>query len=58
MVYAPLVLQAVSALRRSQAAKRGKYTKARRRDRAFDFLLGQAEKRLGGKRTGTRRRGF
>lgn len=58
MVYAPLVLQVVSALRRSQAAKRGKYVKARRRDRALDFVLGQAERKLGGKRAPTRRRWF
>jgi ABC-type transport system involved in cytochrome bd biosynthesis fused ATPase/permease subunit len=57
MLYAPLVLQAVSALRRSQVAKRGKYVKASKRDRALDFVLGQAERRLGGKK-GSRRRPF
>lgn len=56
MVYAPLILQVVSALRRQQMAKRGKYTKLRKRDRALDFMLGQAERRLGGKKT--KRRGW
>ena len=51
MVYAPLVLQVVSAMRRQRAAGRGKYTKLRKRDRAFDFVLSQAERRLGGKKT-------
>lgn len=54
MVYAPIALELISLLRRKQKAKRGKYTKLRKRDRAFDFLLGQAERRLG-KRGGTRR---
>lgn len=55
MLYAPLVLQVVSALRRSQAAKRSKYVKAGKRDRALDFVLGQAERRLGGKKAPRRR---
>lgn len=56
MVYAPLILQVVSALRRQQMAKRGKYTKLRKRDRALDFALSQAERRLGGKKA--KRRGW
>ncbi len=55
MVYAPLILQVISALRRQRMASRSKYTKPRKRDRALDFALAQAERRLGGKRT--RRRG-
>lgn len=53
LVYAPLALQVITMLRRSQKAKRGKYINARKRDRALDFMLGQAERRLGG---GGRRR--
>ncbi len=48
LVYAPIALQVIGLLRRSQKAKRGKYVKARKRDRALDFLLGQAERRIGG----------
>lgn len=55
MVYAPLVLQVVSALRRQRMATRSKYTRARKRDRALDFMLGQAERKLGGKKTARRR---
>lgn len=54
MVYAPVALEVISLIRRTQQAKRGKYTKLRKRDRALDFLLGQAERRLG-KRRGSRR---
>lgn len=54
MLYAPVALEVISLLRRKQKTKRGKYTKLRKRDRAFDFLLGQAERRLG-KRGGARR---
>ncbi|EYB66551.1 hypothetical protein DEIPH_ctg103orf0088 [Deinococcus phoenicis] len=55
MLYAPLALELLTLVRRNQKAKRGKYTKLRKRDRAFDFLLGQAERRLGGKKTARRR---
>ncbi|GBF06901.1 hypothetical protein DAERI_110083 [Deinococcus aerius] len=54
MVYAPVALEVIGLLRRNQKAKRGKYTKIRKRDRALDFLLGQAERRLG-KQRGARR---
>lgn len=54
LVYAPIALQIIGLLRRSRKTKRGKYVKARKRDRAFDFLLGQAERRIGG--AGRRRR--
>lgn len=57
MLYAPLALEVIGMVRRNQKAKRGKYTKLRKRDRALDFLLGQAERRLG-KRTATKRRWF
>lgn len=57
MVYAPLAAELIGLMRRNQQARRGKYTKLSKRDRAFDFLLGQAERRLG-KRTGTKRRWF
>ena len=58
LVYAPVALELIAMLRRRQQAGRGKYVKARKRDRAFDFLLGQAEKRLGGKPAGKSRRWF
>ncbi|WP_019586373.1 hypothetical protein [Deinococcus apachensis] len=54
MVYAPVALEVISLLRRNQKAKRGRYAKIRKRDRALDFLLGQAERRLG-KQRGARR---
>ena len=54
LVYAPLALQVISMLRRSQKAKRGRFSKARKRDRALDFMLGQAERRLGGAGRGRR----
>ncbi|BDP40643.1 hypothetical protein DAETH_06120 [Deinococcus aetherius] len=57
MVYAPIALELIGLMRRNQKAKRGKYTKLRKRDRALDFLLGQAERRLG-KRTAAKRRWF
>lgn len=49
LVYAPIALELISLLRRSQKKTRGKYVKARKRDKALDFLLGQAERKLGGK---------
>ncbi|WP_102128312.1 hypothetical protein [Deinococcus planocerae] len=57
MVYGPIALELIGMVRRTQKAKRGKYTKLRKRDRALDFVLGQAERRLG-KRTATKRRWF
>lgn len=54
LVYAPIALQVIGLLRRSQKAKRGKYVKARKRDRALDFVLGQAERRIGGRQRGRR----
>ncbi|WP_084048115.1 hypothetical protein [Deinococcus hopiensis] len=53
MMYAPIALELLTLMRRSQGKRRGKYTKARKRDRAFDFLLGQAQKRM--KKQGARR---
>jgi hypothetical protein len=55
LVYAPLALELITMLRRNHNARRGKYVKARKRDRAFDFLLGQAQRRLGGSSRGRRR---
>lgn len=58
LVFAPIALEVITLLRRSQQKTRGqgKYVKARRRDRALDFLLGQASRKLGGK--GRSRRWF
>ncbi|MDV6373828.1 hypothetical protein [Deinococcus arenicola] len=55
MVYAPIALELLMLLRRSQKARtqkagRGKYIKARKRDRALDFMLGQAQRRMKGRR--------
>lgn len=49
LVYLPVVLEVLSLLRRSRQAQRGKYTRARRRDRALDFVLGRARRKLGSK---------
>ncbi|GHF44764.1 hypothetical protein HNQ07_002174 [Deinococcus metalli] len=49
LVYAPIVLEVLNLVRRSQAAKRGKYVKARKRDRIIDGLLGHASRAVGGK---------
>jgi hypothetical protein len=54
LAYAPIALQVIGLLRRSRKVKRGKYVKARKRDRALDFLLGQAERRLTGERRSRR----
>ncbi|AIZ45310.1 hypothetical protein QR90_09665 [Deinococcus radiopugnans] len=54
LVYAPMALQVIGLIRRSQKVRRGKYVKARKRDRALDFLLGQAERKMGS--AGRRRR--
>ena len=49
MVYAPVLLQVISLLRRSRQKTTGKYVKSRKRDRLLDTLLGQAQRKLGGK---------
>lgn len=58
LVYAPVALEMISLLRRRQQAGRGKYVKARKRDKAFDFVLNQAQRRLGGKAAPKTRRWF
>lgn len=55
LVYAPIALEIISLVRRNRQTRRGKYAKLRKRDRALDFLLGQAERRLGGKQKPRRR---
>ncbi|MFC4639883.1 hypothetical protein [Deinococcus hohokamensis] len=47
MVIAPVVLEVLHLMRQSQ--RKGKYVKARKRDKALDFLLNQARRRMGGK---------
>jgi len=54
MMYAPIALELLSLMRRTQKKKRGRYTRASKRDRMLDFVLGQAEKRL--KKAGSGRR--
>ncbi|MFK7604128.1 hypothetical protein ACI3L1_18170 [Deinococcus sp. SM5_A1] len=53
LVYAPIALDLLNLIRRSQSKRRGKYVKARKRDRTLDFLLGQAQRTVG---NGRRRR--
>ena len=53
LLLAPIALEIVSHLRNQQRAKRGKYHRASRRGKAFDFALSQAKRSLGkGKRRG------
>ncbi|MFC4424745.1 hypothetical protein [Deinococcus navajonensis] len=47
MMVAPVVLEVLHLMRQSQ--RKGKYVKARKRDKALDFLLHQARRHLGGK---------
>ncbi|QFP77196.1 hypothetical protein [Deinococcus sp. AJ005] len=54
LIYAPIALELLSLIRRSQKKKRGKYVKARKRDRALDFLLGQARRTVGSGKRGRR----
>ncbi len=51
MFYAPMALEVLNLIRQSQKKKQGKFYKARKRDKAFDFVLDQANRRLGGKKT-------
>ncbi len=55
LFYAPIAIEVLTLLRGAQK-KKGKYTRARKRDRAVDFMLGQAQKRL--KTPPTRKRGW
>ena len=57
MLYAPIALEVANLIRQNQKKKQGKYVKARKRDRAFDFALDQAN-RLFGKKKPTKRRWF
>ena len=49
MIFAPVALEVLNLMRQNQKKRQGKYVKARKRDKAFDFLLDQATRRLGGK---------
>lgn len=55
MLYAPIALEVLNLVRQNNKKKQGKYVKARKRDKAFDFLLNQAQQRLGGKKPAKRR---
>lgn len=55
LVYAPIALEVLNLVRQNNKKKQGKYVKARKRDKAFDFLLDQATRRLGGKSAPKRR---
>lgn len=47
LAFAPIAIEVAAYLRGQQKAKRGKYYKASRRGQAFDFVLGQAQRRFG-----------
>lgn len=49
MVYAPIALEVINLIRQNQKQKQGKFYKARKREKAFDFILDQANRRMGGK---------
>lgn len=53
MMYAPVALELLNLVRRSQKKRRGRYARATKRDRALDFLLSRVERRL--KKHGVRR---
>lgn len=57
LLYAPIALEVMNLMRQNQKKKQGKYAKARKRDKAFDFALSQANRWLGGKKT-NRKRGW
>ncbi|WP_221089958.1 hypothetical protein [Deinococcus aquaedulcis] len=47
LTVAPIALELLALARKSQ--RKTKYTKARKRDRALDFLLDRAQRKLRGK---------
>lgn len=56
MIFAPIVLQILSAIRQNQKNKRGAFTKTRKREKVFDFALDQANRWVNGRgRSGGRR---
>ena len=57
LLYAPIALEVMNLIRQNQKKKQGKYVKARKRDKAFDFALDQAN-RLFGKKKPAKRRWF
>lgn len=57
LVMAPIALEVANLMRQNQKKKQGKYVKARKRDKAFDFALDQAN-RLFGKKKPAKRRWF
>ena len=55
-IFAPIAIEAAAYLRGQQKAKRGKYHKSSTKGKAFDFVLGQAQKRFG--KTPPRKKGW
>lgn len=55
LIYAPLALEMLNLYRQGQKKKQGKYVKARKRDKALDFMLSRVSRRLGGKKPAKRR---
>ncbi|RJF73622.1 hypothetical protein D3875_08655 [Deinococcus cavernae] len=55
LVMAPIALEVANLMRQTQKAKQGKYAKARKRDKAFDFALDQANRLIGKKKPAKRR---
>lgn len=58
LIYAPMALEVLNLMRQNQKKKQGKFYKARKRDKAFDFALGQANRWLGGKKQPKKRGWF
>lgn len=47
MFFAPIVLEVLNLIRQNQKKKQGRFYKARKRDKAFDFALDQANRYFG-----------
>lgn len=49
MIFAPVILQILSSMRQAQKKKRGYMGKVRKREKAFDFVLDQANRWVNGR---------
>lgn len=52
MFYAPIALEVLTLIRNNQKKKRGAFAPTRKRDKALDFLLDQAGRRVGKRKRG------
>lgn len=57
LFFAPLVLEVLNLIRQNQKKKQGRFHKARKREKVFDFALDQAN-RYFGKKKGEKRGWF